>query len=239
MTANTYKLNFLKNSFKKTHNFLDQEVVKELYQLKLLPNSFYKLSLISDNNSLILKKPSLLKPSQDKLRQFKSWSFKETITTLILLQNILKTKKTIVGNILRKKKGGGLGLLCQLKNSILLNYIKTPSMKRFRFHNTFLNLTRFEFFIPYSHLKQLFHTNKNKNKFQKLKHLVHRSKKFNTVVNLNILKLKILRYRYRRTKRLINVVSGFNNLKLKKKKKNNERKIYKKRLKNQTIGRNF
>ena len=221
---NTSKLIFLKNKNKNDSIPIDTTVVKSLCKLKLSKNSFYKEFLMQELNPLIIKKQNFQNLKKNKIKNYKSWSFREFMTAISLLKNILKRKKTFSGTFLKKKKGGGLGLFCQPKNTNLSTSSSRSSFKRSKFDYTFSNLPRFELFLPHSQLKKL----SDQKKVTCLK-VSSQSKRFQSLLKINILKLKIFRFRYRRTKRLINIVGGFNNYPVEKK---HEAKIYQKRIKN-------
>nr|BBE27928.1 hypothetical protein [Heterosigma akashiwo] len=173
-------------------------VVVDLYKLKCFPLSFYKSILLSSGKPLLVKKNNLLQQSVQKLKKYKTWSLVDFIQSLRLLQVAANTKRQVVGTLISSKKVGAQALMCQPRNARFpLSLNKATNKRKFRFRRQFPNLSKFEFFVPRSQLDVF--TQKN-----------YKLTKKNTAVNFNILKLKLFKFRYRRVKRLINIVGGFN-----------------------------
>ena len=182
-------------------------VVVDLYKLKCFPLSFYKSILLSSGKPLLVKKNNLLQQSVQKLKKYKTWSLVDFIQRLRLLQVAANTKRQVVGTLISSKKVGAQALMCQPRNARFpLSLNKATNKRKFRFRRQFPNLSKFEFFVPRSQFVKKFPTNSLDVFTQKNYKLT----KKNTAVNFNILKLKLFKFRYRRVKRLINIVGGFN-----------------------------
>lgn len=205
------KLKIIKNlddNFSKQKPTFEEYFVTDLYKLKFAPTSFYTANLLNLPTPLSVNKTQLLKFTKDKLKKYKVWSLKNFIQSLRLLQLATKEKRLVRGNLLAGKKAGFDGMLCQLKNAhISLSQLPVRKNKKSRFSSLryYPNLSKFEFFIPKSQFLKKFPS-------PTLNYLTYPQFKLQTKYtpeNFTILKLKLLKFKHRRIKRLINVVSGF------------------------------
>ena len=231
---NQKKTNFFskKNNFlqEKTIKDLDKNIIKSLYKLQLKQNSIYRFLINKVSSPIKLNKSQLFKGNEKKLNFYKLWSLKKFINTLYLLQEGFKTNKFFNNVISRSRPVGGYGLPCHHRNRSL-PLPKPPAKRKNKLYwfnkLRFSKSSRFEFFIPRSQLKNKFSLKrdlKNQIRFKRnlnQKELINYSyiKKFTECSPINLLKIKIFRFKFRHIKRFINIVGGQNKFALKKKRK--------------------